>query len=560
MFSRPSPVAVVAAVALLLVPGFATAQQPSGSTPGAASGEQAPVSAEQPAMPTPAAPIQETEYRQSAGVPPMERPSYLLPQQPSAQLPRYGSGWMPAPARATLTDPSTLALIRLDDVLASVEATYPLLTIAELDRTIAQATYLMAQGNFDFKVKAGSSFNEFGFYENQRFDAGFEQDTTLWGASFFGGYAISNGSFPSYSGGLQTQRDGEFKAGVLLPLLRGRPIDERRAELRSTDLGRSLANFNIDEQRVAFVLAASQSYWAWLAAGQRYAYAKELLDIATLRDNILREAATLGSIPQIEVTDNQRAILQRQSTVLSAERSLQKAAITLSLFLRDSAGNPYIPTMQQLPRDFPPPARIGLERVEDATGAALRRRPELQFLATQRAQVEVDRSLAQNDRNPNLDLELSFSRGLGDRPGASVFRGPEELKAGLFFNLPVQRRKATGKLQAAEAKVNQVRAKEQFQRDKIAADVRDSLLAVQLAYDRVNLLRQEVDVAKELQVLEKDRFDLGDSTLFLVNLREQATFDAEVRAVSALEDYFRSWASYQAATAEALSGNPLSLP
>jgi hypothetical protein len=48
--------------------------------------------------------------------------------------------------------------------------------------------------------------------------------------------------------------------------------------------------------------------------------------------------------------------------------------------------------------------------------------------------------------------------------------------------------------------------------------------------------------------------------LFLVNLREQATFDAEVRAVSALEDYFRAWASYQAATAEALSGNPLSLP
>jgi hypothetical protein len=30
---------------------------------------------------------------------------------------------------------------------------------------------------------------------------------------------------------------------------------------------------------------------------------------------------------------------------------------------------------------------MGLERVEDATGAALRRRPELQFLATQRAQV-----------------------------------------------------------------------------------------------------------------------------------------------------------------------------
>ena len=76
----------------------------------------------------------------------------------------------------------------------------------------------------------------------------------------------------------------------------------------------------------------------------------------------------------------------------------------------------------------------------------------------------------------------------------------------------------------------------------------------------MQLLRQEVEVARELQGLEKDRFDLGDSTLFLVNLREQATFDAEVRAVSALEDYFRAYAGYQASTAEPLSGNPLSLP
>ncbi|MDZ7637330.1 MAG: TolC family protein [Bryobacterales bacterium] len=536
---------------LLSIAGMGTSQD-AASRP--------PPPAKQPAMPTAAAPIDPTEFRRPSGVPPQDAPSYLLPPQPPRQLPRYGNQWLPAPASAGVADPASLSMLRLDDVLASVQATYPLLTIAELDRTIAQAAYLMAQGNFDLKVKAGTSVNELGFYESRRFDAGFEQDTTLWGATFFGGYAISDGSFPSYAGGLQTQRDGEFKAGFLLPLLRGRPIDERRAELRGTDLGRSLANFNIDEQKVTFVLAASQTYWAWVAAGQRYAYAKELLEIATLRDSILREAATLGSIPQIEVTDNQRAILQRQSTVLSAERSLQKASISLSLFLRDSSGNPFIPRADQLPREFPPPAPMGLERIEEATADAFRRRPELEFLATQRAQVEVDAALARNDRNPNLDLEFTFARGLGDRPGTSVFRGPEELKAGLFFNLPVQRRKATGKLQAAEAKIGQVRAKEQFQRDKIAADVRDSLLAVEMAYQRVNLLQQEVAVARQLQVLEKDRFDLGDSTLFLVNLREQATFDAEVRAVSATEDYFRSFADYQAATAEALSGNPLSMP
>lgn len=186
------------------------------------------------------------------------------------------------------------------------------------------------------------------------------------------------------------------------------------------------------------------------------------------------------------------------------------------------------------------------------------RRPELRFLENERRQVEVDVALARNARNPNLDLQLTYTQGAGD--SRNVLRGPEELKGGLFFGLPFQRRKATGKLQASEAKAAQIRAKEQFQKDKIAADVRNALLAVQMAYDRLQLLRQEVDVATQLQGLEKDRFDLGDSTLFLVNLREEATFDAELRAVSAIEEYFRAFAGYQAATAEVLTGNPLSMP
>jgi outer membrane protein TolC len=449
-------------------------------------------------------------------------------------------------------------LIRLDDVLASVTRTYPLLTIAELDRTIAQAGYLMAQGNFDLKLKAGSSFDELGFYRTRRIDMGFEQDTQFMGASFFGGYALSGGNFASYNGGLLTRGGGEWKGGMFLPLLRNRPIDERRAELRAADIERDLANFSVEEQQINFTFTASQAYWAWLAAGQRYRYATELLQIATLRQDILSQAAGLGQIPVIDVTDNQRAILQRQSTVLATERSLQQTAIALSLFLRDSAGNPYIPRNSQLPNDFPAPSRFGLDRLNDSTVAAVQRRPELRFLENERLQVEVDVALARNQRNPNLDFQLTFTQGTGD--ARNVLRGPEELKGGLFFDLPLQRRKATGKLQASEAKVAQIRAKEQFQRDKIAADVRNALLAVQMAYDRLQLLRQEVEVATRLQGLEKDRFDLGDSTLFLVNLREEATFDAEVRAVTAVEDYFRAFASYQAATAEVLTGNPLSLP
>lgn len=514
--------------------------------------------ATQPPLPIAPPPVEPVEFTLPSGIPSLETPSYLLPAQPSELPQRYRSPWMARPQLGSLPDPSTIPMIRLDDVLASVTQTYPLLTIAELDRTIAQARYLMAQGNFDFRMKAGTSFNELGFYRTRRFEAGFEQATTVLGTTFFGGYGISGGNFASYNGALATRSQGDWTGGMMVPLLRNRPIDERRAELQSTDIGRNLASFNVDEQQISYTFAASQAYWAWLAAGQRYRYANELLEIATVRQGILSEAADLGQIAMIDVTDNQRAILQRQSTVIATERALQQAAIALSLFLRDSAANPYIASNNQLPRDFPTPSRFGIERLADATSDALGRRPELRFLESARQQAEVDVALARNARNPMLDFQISYTQGMGDP--RTVLRGPEELKGGLYFDLPVQRRRATGRLQASEANVAQIRAREQFQRDQISADVRNALLAVQMAFDRLQILRQEVEVATQLQGLEQDRFDLGDSTLFLVNLREEATFDAELRTVSAIEEYFSAYAGYQAAIAEVLTGNPLSLP
>ena len=45
-------------------------------------------------------------------------------------------------------------------------------------------------------------------------------------------------------------------------------------------------------------------------------------------------------------------------------------------------------------------------------------------------------------------------------------------------------------------------------------------------------LKDEVQVALELADAERERFRLGDSNLFTVNLREQAAVDAELREVS----------------------------
>ena len=73
-------------------------------------------------------------------------------------------------------------------------------------------------------------------------------------------------------------------------------------------------------------------------------------------------------------------------------------------------------------------------------------------------------------------------------------------------------------------------------------------LALAAARAALEVVREEVAVARELEGLERDRFALGDSTQFVVNLRELATADAAVREARALADYQKALVMVEAAT------------
>lgn len=440
--------------------------------------------------------------------------------------------------------------LRLDDVLESVARSYPPLLAALSERDIADGELLSALGKFDLTFRARIETDQFGYYRNERIAAGFDQPMQWWGSSFYGGWRVGDGSFAPYDGKLDTRSNGEWNGGFKLPLSRGRSIDPKRAALRQAEIGRALARLSIDQQKLLITQLATRRYWDWVAAGTRLRVAEALLDIAQKRDRFLRDSAAAGQIAAIEVIENERAILQRRSVVVEVDRLVQQSAIDLSLFYRDPAGKPVLVEKSRIPGGFPGAENVDESRMLRDADLAVERRPELRRLEAQREQLEVDRRLALNDRLPGIDLQAGFTAESG--AAGTVRRGPQELKAGLAFELPFQRRTATGKLAVTEAKLRQYDQRQKFTRDQIVAEVRDAASAVRAAYERVALLRDEVRLARELEDAERARFQLGEGTLFLVNLREQATADAANREVSAWQEYFRAWAQYDFAIASTL--------
>lgn len=436
--------------------------------------------------------------------------------------------------------------LELDDVIASVYRSHPLIEAAVLSRVVAAGGQTSALGAFDLKLKSASENQPLGFYKTYRQSAGFEQ-ALFGGANVFAGYRIGRGNFEPWFLERQTNGAGEFKAGMLVPLLQNRNIDERRAELWRRGLARQEVEPLIRTQFIEFVRAASVAYWEWVAAGQSYLVADDLLQLAVERTQGLKRRVETGDLPRIELTDNERLIVSREAKQIDARRKLEQSAIKLSLFFRDAQGRPVVPPGALMPPDFPPAQSYDRARVEADISRALTNRPELAALEFLRRQIEVDLAQAENQLLPQLNANVAASQDIGRPTSKLNYKGPLELEGGVYVDVPLQRRKARGKVQALDAKRGQVLSKQRFTADKIATDVQNAAAAVRAAYERIGKSRRSVELARTMAEAERRKFDLGDSDLFLVNQREQQQADAANLVVEALLEYFAAQAAYRAA-------------
>ncbi|MGD9903494.1 MAG: TolC family protein [Vicinamibacterales bacterium] len=435
------------------------------------------------------------------------------------------------------------AALSADELLRAVDRALPLVEQARQEVVAAEGELREAAGAFDVTVGAAAKRTR-GFYDNDRFGAYVEQPLAPWGLNVYGGYRASRGLFAPYDGLAATLSRGELSAGFDLPLLKHRAIDGRRAARAVAELGVDVAGRRLEKTRLTLFKDALAAYWDWAAAGQQLRIAGALLDLAEARDQQLADAVALGQTAAIERTDNRRAILQRRAALVAAERAVQRQAIDVSLYLRGPDGAPQRPALARVPPLPPPDADVAGDEAT-LVAAALQRRPELAALAAKRRQQEVELRLAENSRLPSLTWFADAARDLGD---GTASRAGASFETGLSFSLPVQRRQAIGKVIQARATLAVIDQDIRWIQDTIRAEVQDALSALAAARAALDLVREEVAVARQLEGLERDRFALGDSTQFVVNLRELATADAAVREARALADYQKALVAVEAAT------------
>lgn len=460
------------------------------------------------------------------------------PETQPAELPAIPVEEIPSPSPAA-------ADITLLDVVNSVRLHFPLVQAAAAQRTIASGEVLAAAGAFDHKLKAESYNTPLGFYETHRHAAGLER-TTYYGSQVFAGYRIGRGSFEPWYKERETNEGGEFKAGFMTPLLQNRWTDPNRAELWRAQLETQRVEPEIAAQIIMFVRDGSATYWEWVAAGENFRITDGLLELANKRTKFLESQVKEGEKPKIDLVDNRRLIVSREAKQIDARRKLDQTAVKLSLFLRDAIGVPVVPNIGA-PPEFPAVDELAADAAERDILAAQVNRPELSELRLVRRQLDVALNQARNETWPELNAGLTGAQDVGEPASSLRDKSPFELETGLQFSVPLERRKAWGKIRQLQGKLAQLQAKTQFTSEKIGVEVAIARTALIAAAQRVKRTTESLELARRMQTAEGTVFEEGQSTLLNLNIREVQAADAATERIAAQFEYFLARADYLAA-------------
>jgi len=222
----------------------------------------------------------------------------------------------------------------------------------------------------------------------------------------------------------------------------------------------------------------------------------------------------------------------------------QKNTFKLGLFLWNPGANERkpLPNLSNLPNSMPLPENMNLD-TNTLINTALSRRPEIKALQYQQDITKVELQLARNQLMPGVNADIYQGADTGYQGIGYIMKGS------VTFDMPLRLRTAKGKVQGAKIKLEKLGYELKLLQQRIELEIMDIVSNINALQQRFEAATEEVKQLRILEKGERDRYSLGDSTLFVVNRRERDRVEAENKLIDLHAEYLQSLALLKAATA-----------
>lgn len=424
-----------------------------------------------------------------------------------------------------------------------VKKYHPLSRQAALIQDRAESQLRLARGGFDpklYTVLEEKNYSDKNYFS--LLDAGLKVPT-WFGLELKAAYQQNAGNFLNPEN--EVPLNGLFLAGADISLLQGMFIDERRAMLRQSKL---FMSYSDNEQLVALnnlMLEAFDAYWNWVNDYQQLKVHQKAVLLAEVRYKALIQSFIQGDHPAIDTLESYIQYQSRLYNVADAEIAVQKSRLHMSTFLwyenetpleiSDSVRAPELNSI------------ASINAIDSLRKLALiidDNHPLLKQYDLKLAQLDVERRLKAEKLKPQLNVNYNF---LNEPVNPIPFDGTDfsNVKWGVNFSFPIFIRKERGDLALSKIKIREA----DLGRDLKAYDLRNKSNAInnELGNQKIqlDLYRTVVFNYGRLLEAERQKFDNGESSVFLINARELSLIQAELNFISLGAKYRQNYVKRQ---------------
>ena len=413
--------------------------------------------------------------------------------------------------------------LTFDTYLVWVKSYHPLSAQAEIMLTMGDMEVRTARGEFDPLLYGNldkKSYDEYTYYDKR--EAGISIPTWA-GVELNGVFEQNTGQYLNPENSVPS--GGLFSAGASVNLGQGLILDDRRAGLRKAQIYQQSTESERKSLLNELYLQASDAYWNWSLAYANKALQEEGVELAETRFQAVKISYEQGDFPAIDTVEAATQLLSRVYNLQKAENELFTRTQELNNFLWDESGNPIALDLQTIPERLYSDEPLFINQEELRVLVA--NHPQLMLADYEIASLDVDRRLKAQSIIPVVKLKYNFlSEEFNQLDQAGFFEN--NYKWGLSIYTPLMWRKARGGMRLAEAKIdlkeNSRNLKELQLRTKLENEI-NSWIAVN---SQINTYSANVAALEMLLQGEVRRFEIGESSLFLVNTREVSVFNSKV--------------------------------
>ncbi len=312
--------------------------------------------------------------------------------------------------------------------------------------------------------------------------------------------------------------------GVSVPLLKDLLIDKRRSDLAQSKI---LVQLNKEERQLIIndlYLDGASSYWQWAYAFQKQSAFSNILKNTKDRLNFIKQSFQSGDRAAIDTVEGLLQLQNIMNLQSQAWADQIEEQTKLSNFLWNDKLQPYelnetiSPDSSWLIMDL---RQVQIPSLIQVIEEANQIHPKLKMLDFKTDILKVERQYKAQNLLPTFRVNYNFlNKGyeFSSITGQPLYNN--NYKAGVQFGMPLFLRQARGDLKQSNIKIAQQAEETKQVKLEIENKIKKYYAELIALKNQEGVTNNSVENARKLLDAEMQRFEIGESSLFLVNNRE----------------------------------------